>query len=244
MSKHISFRIFKSGRRRGVAARCDAWPVVAIHHAARQLAGGVWSPDGSRLILSKATSVLRIYQTAVERHGHGGAAFRRTGRLQSASLLDWSRDGKLLVYQVQSRAQGWDLLLLPLEGDRQPVPYLQYAGQRDAAGSSRRMADGWRMPRMIRARRRFTFRRFPLKVAERQISTAGGDQPRWRRDGHELFYIASDQTLMAVPVKTGVALEPDDSTTVVPDRPREPDQARVRVPAHFGRPAVSGDRRR
>ena len=33
-----------------------------------------------------------------------------------------------------------------------------------------------------------------------QISTFGGSAPRWRRDGRELFYIASDQKLMAAPV--------------------------------------------
>jgi hypothetical protein len=38
-----------------------------------------------------------------------------------------------------------------------------------------------------------------------QVSTAGGSQPRWRRDGRELFYVASDQKLMAVPVKSGWA---------------------------------------
>jgi len=30
-------------------------------------------------------------------------------------------------------------------------------------------------------------------------------QPRWRQDGAELFYLRSDQTIMAVPVKTGTA---------------------------------------
>lgn len=34
-----------------------------------------------------------------------------------------------------------------------------------------------------------------------QISTAGGTEPRWRRDSKELFYIALDRTLTAVPVR-------------------------------------------
>jgi hypothetical protein len=32
------------------------------------------------------------------------------------------------------------------------------------------------------------------------VSTEGGGQPRWRRDGKELFYIARDAKLMAVPI--------------------------------------------
>ena len=36
-----------------------------------------------------------------------------------------------------------------------------------------------------------------------QISTAGGTQPQWRRDGSELFYVAPDGKLMAVVTKLG-----------------------------------------
>lgn len=35
-----------------------------------------------------------------------------------------------------------------------------------------------------------------------QISTAGGSQPQWRRDGKELFYIAPDNTITAVDVRS------------------------------------------
>ena len=40
-----------------------------------------------------------------------------------------------------------------------------------------------------------------------QISIAGGLRPRWRSDGKEIFYIAPDQKLMAVPIKLGSAVE-------------------------------------
>jgi Tol biopolymer transport system component len=46
-------------------------------------------------------------------------------------------------------------------------------------------------------------------VGKWTISTAGGDKPRWRRDGRELFYIALDGQMMAVPVNTsGGGFEP------------------------------------
>jgi hypothetical protein len=35
------------------------------------------------------------------------------------------------------------------------------------------------------------------------VSTGGGIQPQWRRDGRELFYLGSDGTLTAVTVRTG-----------------------------------------
>ena len=36
-----------------------------------------------------------------------------------------------------------------------------------------------------------------------QLSTAGGFEPRWRRDGRELFYLAEDRKIVAVPVQPG-----------------------------------------
>jgi len=41
---------------------------------------------------------------------------------------------------------------------------------------------------------------FPATGARWQVSIEGGIYPRWRRDGKELFYIAPDNRLMAVPI--------------------------------------------
>ena len=46
---------------------------------------------------------------------------------------------------------------------------------------------------------------FPTGGHRQQVSVGGGMQPRWKRNGGELFYLAPDQTLMAVPVTTGPA---------------------------------------
>ena len=43
---------------------------------------------------------------------------------------------------------------------------------------------------------------FPATGGKWLISIAGGSQPRWRRDGRELFYLAPDGKLMAVPINT------------------------------------------
>jgi len=43
-------------------------------------------------------------------------------------------------------------------------------------------------------------RPFPAEGDARLVSTGGGSQPAWRRDGRELFYVALDGTLMSVPV--------------------------------------------
>ena len=38
--------------------------------------------------------------------------------------------------------------------------------------------------------------RFPEFTDKRQVSSAGGMQPRWRRDGRELYYLSLDGTMM------------------------------------------------
>src|SRR5204863_5642095 len=43
---------------------------------------------------------------------------------------------------------------------------------------------------------------FPKPSERMKISVDGGIQPRWRRDGKELFYLAPDGSLMSVPVQT------------------------------------------
>ena len=42
---------------------------------------------------------------------------------------------------------------------------------------------------------------FPPSGGKWQVSTNGGSTPRWRRDGKELFYLASDSRIMSVDVK-------------------------------------------
>jgi hypothetical protein len=53
---------------------------------------------------------------------------------------------------------------------------------------------------------------FPKGGGKWQVSTTGGTQPRWRRDGRELFYLGADRQVMAVDVqadaKTFVASSP------------------------------------
>jgi dipeptidyl aminopeptidase/acylaminoacyl peptidase len=45
-------------------------------------------------------------------------------------------------------------------------------------------------------------RSFPAGTVKVQISTAGGGQPQWRRDGKELFYMAPDNTIMSVEIRS------------------------------------------
>ena len=75
-----------------------------------------------------------------------------------------------------------------------------------ARASSRPMDDGWPTSRTSRGPSRFYVRPFPAGPGGQwQISASGGTQPRWSPDGKELYCIAPDGRLMAVPRERGDA---------------------------------------
>jgi hypothetical protein len=120
---------------------------------------------------------------------------------------DWSTDGRYLLYQRPGEKTGQDLWIAPqlpegAGGDRKPFPYLQSQfDERDGRFSP----DGNWVAYVSdeSGRDEIYVQSFPLSGAKFQISTGGGTQPKWRKDGTELFYVAADQVLMAVPVKLG-----------------------------------------
>jgi len=162
---------------------------------------GIWSPDGS-------TSVFAYNNRAIYRkpaNGTGTEELLMTGGINNRPL-DWSQDGKFVVYQSYGGATGTDLWLLPLQGDHKPVPYLQTPFNEANAQFS---PDGRWMAYVSNesGQPQVYVQAIPASGAKWQISPTGGDQPRWRRDGKELFYISADRKLTVVSVKSGTAFE-------------------------------------
>jgi hypothetical protein len=93
--------------------------------------------------------------------------------------------------------------VLPLTGDAKPVPVVQTAFDETQGQFS---PDGhWLAYTSNESGRDEVYvRPFPDAGGKYQVSTGGGSQPRWRPDGKELFYVATDARLMAVPI--GAAL--------------------------------------
>ena len=64
------------------------------------------------------------------------------------------------------------------------------------------MAGGWRTSPTTRGSLRFQYRPFPdVNNGQWQVSTSGGIQPLWARNGEELFYLAPKGALMGVRVE-------------------------------------------
>ena len=178
----------------------------------------VWSPDGNKILfcrLQGGKAKAGIYQ----KPSNGAAAEELLLASDSTDMEvwpnDWSRDGHFLLYSrgdLGNRSQE-ELWVLPLLGDRNPRLFLRnppavYDGQFSPDGrwvaytskesgraevyvapfdSSRVMGSGNGSA--------------PLTPGGKwQLSTSGGQYPRWRGDGKELFFLAADSRVMAAEV--------------------------------------------
>jgi Tol biopolymer transport system component len=159
----------------------------------------IWSPKGDRIVFaSLRDGPPNLYQKVSSRPGNEEALLKS---FLPKLPTDWSLDGRFIVYGVIDPTTRWDLWVLPLTGDRQPFPFLRTDFDERQGSFS---PNGRWLAYMSNesGRNEVYVRPFPPGAGEWQASTAGGDQPRWRRDGKMLFYLAADRKLMAVDVKT------------------------------------------
>ncbi|HSW38265.1 MAG TPA: hypothetical protein VLL97_02095, partial [Acidobacteriota bacterium] len=161
----------------------------------------IWSPDGLRVLWSSNRGgLVSLYTKAATGAGQDELLIKINA--PDAWSSDWSRDGKFILYG-RPGGKGNDLWVAPLSGDRKLFQYLnnpQFT-EEDAVFSS----DGrWVAYVSTESDRDEVYvQAFPLTSEKRQISNGGGTDPAWRKDGTELFYLAADRKLMAVPVRSG-----------------------------------------
>ncbi len=164
----------------------------------------IWSPDGSRIaFVSSREGFGDIYEKSSSGAGQERVIFRSN---QDKFLTDWSLDGRFLVFHTPGPKTGWDVWVLPMTGDRKPMAFAQTEFsevQGQLSPDERWMAyasdESGRMEVYVQP--------FPASGGKWQVSTGGGSQPRWRRDGKELFYVSADKRLMAVEVKADATFE-------------------------------------
>ena len=116
------------------------------------------------------------------------------------SVVSWSPDGDHIAYVDQFPETGQDVLVLPLKGDRKPLPI---AKSKFVEGSPKFSPDGrWLAYCSNESGRAEVFvQPVPGPGPRIQISTEGGTDPVWRRTGGEMYYRNGDK-MMVVPVRT------------------------------------------
>jgi Tol biopolymer transport system component len=181
---------------RGISTRLHSDPVDE--------GSPVWSSDGAKVFYrSDRQAVPDIYEIAVGVPGSERRLLEQPGVQQPEDI---SSDGRLLVYCNNIAATVPDIWILPLVGDPKPLPWLQ---TRFAKASPRFSPDGrWIAYESDESGDPEVYMALTKGGGEKKrLSPAGGSRPRWRRDGKELYYVAPDGFVMAVPMALGPQLE-------------------------------------
>jgi eukaryotic-like serine/threonine-protein kinase len=152
----------------------------------------VWSPDGRRIAFSSTSGgSWDIYEVSAS----GGDVRPLLVRPGDQRPADWTPDGTTLVFEEFSGGDP-DIWVLPRSG----VPSPLIAGKGFTETESSLSPDGKSISFSSdeSSRPEVYVQPFPGPGERRRISTNGGREPVWRRDGRELFYRENDSTLVAV----------------------------------------------
>ena len=182
----------------------DVWLIDAIRGVPTRFtfdaafeARPIWSPDGLRVAFqSNRSGVYDLYSKAASGAGADELLLESD---RNKAPMDFSFDGRMLLYRSTDPKTGWDLWALPMSGDRKPFPFLktsfeEYEGQfsPDAKWVAYQSNESGRFEIYVQP--------FPGPGGKFQISANGGAQPRWNRSGNEIFYVSLDAKMMATPV--------------------------------------------
>ena len=159
-----------------------------------------WSPSGKRLAFSSLRQ--RDWDIFIKRADGAGGVTPLVANSLVGLVTDWSRDEKFVLFRRDDPKTGPDLWYLQSkdEGSSEVLPILQTPFAERAGKLS---PDGRYVAYISdeTGRHEIYVEEFPNRGGKSQVSTTGGVQPRWSRDGKELFYV-EDGSLIAVSVTT------------------------------------------
>jgi Tol biopolymer transport system component len=161
-----------------------------------------WSPDGSRVAYASSSGdSTRIYVKSAS--GAGTRAIVE-GDDKNAIPVSFLPDGQRIMFaRLKERTgSGYDTFLQPVSGGKPALvldmPFDKLHVRLSPDGRYVAYASNESGPHQV------FVQTFPDATGGRwQITSEGGVEPKWRRDGRELYYLALDGKLMAVPVTSG-----------------------------------------
>ncbi len=160
----------------------------------------LWTPDGKRVVYTASVdgSASNLFWQASDASG-------KPERLTTSQYIQtpgsWSPDGKTLLVR-QYNPTGQDILALQFEGDKTTMsPYLNSPANESFPTFS---PDGKWVAYASTESGRFEvyIAAYPTPARRFQISTNGGEEPKWSPKGNELFY-RNGQKWMKVDISLG-----------------------------------------
>ena len=162
----------------------------------------IWTPDGQRVVYLKRTNTSEIVWQAAD--GSDGAGILTALASGDAEPSSWSPDGRLLSFTDMDPHNGYDLWLLSVEDAPDARPFLRTPA-RELGGVFSPDGQWIAYESNESGRHEIYVRPFPGPGGKWQVSTEGGVQPVWARDGKEIFFRSGDR-MMAVDVETKPSL--------------------------------------
>src|SRR5262249_21779176 len=151
------------------------------------------------IVFSSTRGHSGLYQKGSSGAGGEKAILPSEFMSQTKYPTDWSADGRFILFEAVDPTTNLELWALPAAGGN-PTPFIKTTfgvshGQfspdgRWVAYSSNESG-----------KTEIYVAPFPGPGGNWKVSSAGGSEPRWRRDGKELFYLAPDGKLMAVDLR-------------------------------------------
>jgi len=210
---YLSMHLSPDGGRAAVAVRgigYDIWVIELARGGLTRLTtegtywNPVWTPDSRRVAFTDAPDgSYGLFWAPAD----GSGKSERLLAGQAGIPTSWSKDGKTLLYESKAPARIWTLQQAQNGGDGKPR--LLFEATSFNQGDAQVSPDGrWVAYNSDESgKNRVYVRPFPGPGGKTPISIEGGQEPRWSRDGRELFYRDPEKDrLMAVDIETSPTL--------------------------------------